>query len=32
MANLNHELFGGVSYDLYWSGQQKIKYLEKRKS
>lgn len=31
MANLNHELFGEISYDLYWSGQQKIKMFEKEK-
>lgn len=31
MANLNHELFGEISYDLYWSGQQKIKIFGKEK-
>lgn len=31
MANLNHELFGEISYDLYWSGQQKIKMFGKDK-
>ncbi|MEY8747008.1 DUF6985 domain-containing protein [Paenibacillus tundrae] len=31
MANLNHELFGEISYDLYWSGQQKIKMFGKNK-
>lgn len=25
MAGLNHELFGGITYDLYWSGKQKVK-------
>lgn len=24
MEKLNHELFGEISYDLYWSGEQKI--------
>ncbi|WP_427182385.1 DUF6985 domain-containing protein [Paenibacillus sp. TC-CSREp1] len=32
MANLNHELFGEISYDLYWSGQQKIKMFGKDKA
>ncbi len=32
MANLNHELFGEISYDLYWSGQQKIKIFGKEKA
>ncbi|OZQ57728.1 DUF6985 domain-containing protein [Paenibacillus taichungensis] len=31
MANLNHELFGEISYDLYWSGQQKMKIFGKEK-
>ncbi|MEK3951074.1 MULTISPECIES: DUF6985 domain-containing protein [Paenibacillus] len=31
MDRLNHELFGEISYDLYWSGQQEIKIFgEKR--
>lgn len=25
MANLNDELFGEITYDLYWSGKQKVK-------
>ncbi|MGO4531476.1 hypothetical protein AB4Z30_20550 [Paenibacillus sp. 2TAF8] len=29
MSNLIHELFGEISYDLYWSGQQKIKMFGK---
>ncbi|WP_259392279.1 DUF6985 domain-containing protein [Paenibacillus thiaminolyticus] len=29
MDKLNHELFGEISYDLYWSGQQKIKIFRK---
>ena len=28
---MNHELFGEISYDLYWSGQQKIKIFGKEK-
>ncbi|MEK3919671.1 MULTISPECIES: DUF6985 domain-containing protein [Paenibacillus] len=32
MANLNHELFGEISYDLYWSGQQKMKMFGKDKA
>ncbi|MGM0715519.1 DUF6985 domain-containing protein [Brevibacillus parabrevis] len=31
MDKLNHELFGEISYDLYWSGQQKIKIFGKEK-
>ncbi|MFF2484318.1 DUF6985 domain-containing protein [Paenibacillus sp. NPDC058071] len=31
MASFNHELFGEISYDLYWSGQQKIKIFGKEK-
>lgn len=31
MDKLNHELFGEISYDLYWSGQQKIKIFGKER-
>ncbi|WP_438498472.1 DUF6985 domain-containing protein [Paenibacillus sp. IHBB 3054] len=32
MASLNHELFGGITYDLYWSGKQKVKIFGEERS
>ena len=30
--SINHDLFGEISYDLYWIGEQKIKIFEQEKT
>lgn len=32
MAKINHNLFGEISYDLYWSGEQKVRIFGQEKN
>lgn len=32
MSKMNDDLFGEISYDLYWTGEQKIKFFGKEKT